>query len=84
MDKALTVFVHVWVGLFVAANLIGIIGQFWLHGFGGGISYVQEIYSPFNIINYIISVVVLSPALGAYLWRDKRRARASEKNASEN
>ena len=81
MDKVLTVLIYVWVGLFVAANLIGIIGQFWLHGFGGGISYVQEIYSPFNVINYIVSVVVLSPALGAFLWRKKLRA--GKKNASE-
>ena len=83
MDKALKVFVYVWVGLFVATNVLGIIGQFLLYGFSGGISYVREIYSPFNVINYIVSVVVLSPAIGAYLWREKRRARTSEKNASE-
>ena len=75
MDRALIIFFYIWVGLFVLANLVGIIGQFYLHGFGGGISYIQEIYSPFNVINYIVTVVALSPAIGAYFWREKRRQR---------
>jgi uncharacterized membrane protein len=66
MDRALTVFIYLWVGLFVLANLVGIIGQFYLHGFSGGVSYVQEIYSPFNVINYIVMVITLFPAIGAY------------------
>ncbi len=73
MDRALTIFIYAWVGLFVLANLVGIIGQFYLHGFGGGISYIQEIYSPFNVINYIVAAITLSPAIGAYYWREKRR-----------
>jgi len=75
MDRALTIFIYVWVGLFVLANLLGIISQFYMHGFSGGVSYIQEIYSPFNVINYVVSVVVLSPAIGAYYWREKRRAK---------
>ena len=73
MDRVLTIFIYAWVGLFVLANLIGIIGQFYIHGFSGGVAYVQDIYNPFNIINVIISVVTLSPAIGAYVWREKRR-----------
>jgi uncharacterized membrane protein len=75
MDRALTIFIYIWVGLFFLVNVIGIIGQFYLHGFTGGLSYIQEIYSPFNVINYIVIVVTLSPAFGAYLWREKRRAK---------
>jgi cytochrome c oxidase subunit IV len=73
MDRVLTIFINVWVALFVLANLAGIVGQFYLHGFSGGLSYVQEIYNPFNIANLIVSIVSLSPALGAYLWRENRR-----------
>ena len=73
MDRVLTIFIYIWVGLFVLVNLVGIIGQFYLHGFSGGISYIQEIYSPFNTINYIVTAVTLSPAIGAYYWREKRR-----------
>ncbi len=73
MDRALTIFIYVWVGLFVAANVVGIVGQFYLHGFSGGMSYVQEIYSPFNIINFAFMMITVSPAYGAYYWREKRR-----------
>lgn len=75
MDRVLTIFVYIWVGLIVLANLFGIAGQFYLRGLGGGIEYIQEIYSPFNIINYILIVITLSPAIGAYYWRNKRRER---------
>jgi hypothetical protein len=73
MDRALSVFIYIWVGVFVILNLIGIIGQFYLTGFSGGVSYIQEIYSPFNIINYFFMVITLSPAIGAYIWLEKRR-----------
>ena len=73
MDRTLTIFVYIWVGAFVLANLVGIFGQFYLHGFSAGFSYIQEVYSPFNIINYIAAAVTLSPAIGAYYWREKRK-----------
>lgn len=75
MDRALTIFITVWVGLIVVLNIIGIVGQFWLNGFSGGVEYVQEIYSPFNVVGYLVMVVSLSPAFGAYMWREKRRNR---------
>ncbi|MFC4352253.1 hypothetical protein ACFOW6_11950 [Fodinicurvata halophila] len=75
MDRALTVFIYVWIGLFVLANLAGILGQFYLNGFSEGVSYIQEIYNPFNFINYLFSAIVLSPAIGAYFWRENRRAK---------
>ena len=78
MERALTIFINVWVGLFALVNLIGIAGQFYLHGFGGGLSNIQEIYSPFNVINFVVAVVTLSPALGAMLWRDKIRSRRTK------
>jgi len=75
MDKALTIFINVWVGLVVIVNVLGIAGQFYLHGIGGGIAYIQETYSPFNVVNYVMEIVALSPAIGAYYWRERRRAK---------
>lgn len=77
MDRALTIFINVWVGLFVLANVLGIAGQFYLHGFTGGLAYIREIYSPFNVINYIVMTVTLLPAIGAYQWREQYRAKAA-------
>ena len=45
--------------LFIAANLILV----WYHE---GFSAVQEIMSPFNIVNFIAVIVTLSPGIGAY------------------
>lgn len=78
MDRALTVFMYFWICLITLAHLVGIVGQFYLHGFSGGISYVQEIYSPFNVINFIVTIVTLLPAVGAYFWRERRRARQEQ------
>lgn len=77
MDRALTIFISLWVGLFVLANVLGIVAQFYLHGFSEGLAYIQETYTPFNVINYTLSVVTLSPAIGAYYWREKRRTRSA-------
>jgi hypothetical protein len=73
MDRALSIFIYIWVGIFAALNLIGVIGQFYLQGFSGGLSYIQEMYSPFNILNYIVMMASLTPAMGVYYWREKRR-----------
>ena len=83
MDRALSFFIYIWAGLFFALNVIGIIGQFYLHGFSGGVSYIQEIYSPFNIINFIVMIVSLSPAIGVYYWRERRRKKTMSNDATD-
>lgn len=83
MDRALTIFMYIWAGSIVLANLAGIVGQFYLHGFGGGVSYIQEIYSPFNVVNYVVIVITLSPAIGAYYWREKRRQKSRSPHRAE-
>ncbi len=82
MDRVLTIFFYVWGGLFVAVNVVGIIGQFYLYGLAEGVSYIQEVYSPFNITNFVLSVVVLSPAIGAYYWRDRFRKKRADEEGS--
>ena len=39
----------------------------------GGLQEVREIYSPLNVINWLLELVILSPALVAYVWRERRR-----------
>ncbi len=82
MDKILSVFIYIWVGVFVLLNLLGIAGEFYLKGFYGGLNYVQEIYSPFNVINYLFSLVCLLPAIIAYYWRNKIRDRKNQNEIS--
>ncbi|SBV99189.1 conserved hypothetical protein [uncultured Alphaproteobacteria bacterium] len=75
MDRTLTIFIYLWASLIALANLVGIATEFYLYGFSGGIDYIQETYSPYNLINFVVEIISLSPALIAYLWREKRRAR---------
>lgn len=80
LDIALDWFVKIWVGLVVLANILGIIGMFvTADSFWDGWKRVTEIYSPFNVINWIAQVVSLLPAIGAHMWLEKRRRRASQR-----
>jgi hypothetical protein len=51
-------------GLFIAANLIIIF-------LNEGWSKVQEIMSPFNLINFVLIIVTLAPGFGLIMWSDK-------------
>lgn len=77
MDKALRWFVTGWVTVVALLNLAAIAGFFltassllegWLR--------VTDIYSPYNVFNWIAELVTLSPAIAAELWRQKRRDHA--------
>src|ERR1700732_1635502 len=80
MDKALTWFIRSWLVLVLLANIAAIVGFFlgavtvW-----EGWMRVKETYSPFNISNFVMEMVVLSPALGALYWRDRRRGAESSR-----
>ncbi|WP_425417017.1 hypothetical protein [Oricola indica] len=74
MDKVLTWFIRLWVALALGINAIAIAGMFMANGFWGGLAQMREIFSPFNIINYIAEILLLSPALGAYWWLERRKA----------
>ena len=60
----LKVFGYVWVTLGVIAILIGIAGT-WMKG---GFSALQELMSPFNVVNWIAVVITVAPGLGALAW----------------
>lgn len=76
MDTALTWFMRIWIGLVVALNVIGIIGFFLTApSLWEGWLWVAEIYSPFNVVNYLAEIVSLSPAIGAHYLRGRLRTR---------
>jgi hypothetical protein len=80
MDKVLTMFIYTWAGLVLLANVIGIAGMMvGAPSFWAGIARFQEVYSPFNVWTHGLNLVLLSPAIGAYVWRGKRRERALTK-----
>src|SRR6267378_1836044 len=75
MDKALTWFINSWFALVLAVNGVAVVGFFvGAATFWDGLTRVREVYSQFNVANFIMEVVSLSPALGAMYWRNRRRA----------
>ena len=78
MDKALTWFANGWGALAIFVNVIAIIGLFvGAESFWAGVERFQETYSPFNLWNWAMELVLFSPAIGAVMWRERRRTRKS-------
>lgn len=76
MNKALERFAVIWGCLAFIVNVIAIIGLFiGAGGFWAAWWRVTEIYSPFNVINWLSELVLISPALGALYWLERRQAR---------
>jgi hypothetical protein len=76
MVNLLTWFIWGWVALVFIANLAAIIG--FLVGaptFWDGWAQVSKTYGPLNLVNLLVEVVVLSPAIAASYWRDRLRAK---------
>lgn len=57
----LKAFGYVWLTLASILIFVGIIGVWMKEGFSG----VQSLLSPFNIINWILTVLTLAPGIGA-------------------
>lgn len=76
MDKALTIFIWIWAFIAVAVNVVAIAGFFvTADSFWAGLGRVQDTYSPFNIFNWIAELILISPAIGAVIWRDRCRSK---------
>ena len=71
----LRIFGYLWVTLAVIAILIGIAGVWMKDGFSG----VQDLLSPFNIVNYLVMAITLAPGMGALAWANHLK----EKRASQ-
>ena len=74
MDRTLTSFIWAWITLILIVNLFGIVGLFMsADSYGQALQEVRQIYSPFNVVNWLLELLILSPALAAYVWRERRR-----------
>ena len=69
----LKVFGYVWLTAAVLLILAGIAGT-WMKG---GFSAVQELLSPFNVVNWIVTVITLAPGLGALAWAENLKSKSS-------
>lgn len=67
----LKVFGYVWLTGAVLLILAGIVGT-WMKG---GFSAVQDLLSPFNVVNWVVTVITLAPGLGALVWADNLKAK---------
>jgi hypothetical protein len=77
-EKLLRVFAFVW-GLLVGLSiLVGLIGIWWKSGLGE----VQRIFSPFNLINLGLIVLLSLPAVGATVLADRILLRSKTRRGS--
>jgi hypothetical protein len=76
MDKALTIFIWAWATLAVVVNVVAVAGfLITADSIWDGLDRVRDTYSPFNLFNFVAEMVLLSPAIGAYIWRERRRSK---------
>ncbi|TBB97187.1 hypothetical protein ELH39_07990 [Rhizobium ruizarguesonis] len=78
MNRALKIFISVWIAIAVIVNVVAIAGMFMHDGFWGGLARVQDTFSPFNIFNWIMEVILFAPAILASMWLERRKSRALE------
>lgn len=62
---------YVWLIIAGIAIFIGIVGVWIKNGFSG----VYELLSPFNIANWLITVITLAPGIGLLMLSDKLKQR---------
>jgi len=68
------VFGYVWLTLAGILILIGIVGVWMKEGFSG----VQELLSPFNIANWLVTIVTLAPGVGLLMLSERLEQRARQ------
>ena len=68
LNAALSWFGTFWIALFIVLNLAALITLPAV----GGITKLEEIYSPLSLGTWIAEVLALSPGLIAILWKDRR------------
>ncbi len=60
-------FGYVWLILASLLILAGIVGVWMKEDFSG----VQDLLSPFNVINWLFTIITLAPGIGALIWANK-------------
>jgi hypothetical protein len=76
MNKVLTWFIRCWIAIAILVNVIAVAGIFLAaHSFSAGFSRLSESYRPMNIFNWLAELVLVSPAIGAFAWLQRRQRR---------
>ena len=71
---ALKIIGRIWLTLASIIILLGVYGVWHKEGF----SAVQELMSPFNVLNYVAIVTTIAPGVGALMWSDKLKSKLAE------
>lgn len=67
LSKFFKIFATIWIYLFGIVVLLSIVGFFiTASSFIAGWQKVTEVFSPFNVTNFIVTIILLSPALVAF------------------
>lgn len=65
-------FGYVWLvlaGLLIFISILGI----WMKG---GFGAVQDTLSPFNVLNYLVTAILLAPGIAALIWAEKQEKKS--------
>lgn len=78
MNRLLHAFAMFWLGLVFIANAVAIVG-FYIDAptIAQGYHDMREIFSPFNLANWLTELISMSPGLLALYWRQRRIDRAT-------
>ena len=66
---------YIWLVLAGLLVLVGIAGVWMKEGFYG----VQDLLSPFNVVNYIVTIITLAPGICLLMLSDKLQDKARSK-----
>lgn len=79
LNRVLGWFIGTWLALAIVVNALAVIYLLTeAPNVLGGWRGVARLYSPFHPITYFIELLLISPALGAYVWLGQRRNRVPD------
>ncbi len=78
MNSVLVCFIRLRRVIVLLVNGIAVAGMFMTDGFIGGLTRIQDTYSPYNLINCVIKILFLAPALIAAWWLAMHRKVSNE------
>ena len=65
---------YIWISITLLFILTGIVGVWMDEGFSG----IQQLLSPFNIANWIVTVITLAPGMGLLMLSRKLQDKLSD------
>ena len=80
--KILKGFAYIWGFLFTIVSILSIVGIFLRDGLAQGFVSLIKYFSTLNILNYLVILILLSPAIGTYMLSIYLKSKAEETNPS--